>query len=549
MLHYIQKLKNSAKKTKQIQSQGKERQRMPFVPKDKKYLNQFFLSRDEIYQAKIRIFRYGQERHFGLEISVLQNNKQLDLDSSLYKKCKQTELQTKRLKKLLPYYDKETKLIRVCVRTPRWKKNPIALPQRSPCTQLYMRSIHLLFNHSSIADTAFYASLEVIALGGRQGISEAIKGCSCRKPVDLTQITSPLPDFRYEDAIKNLGQNLSYSVISCDFMGPIYVASEAGGNRAESSFCLLITCAYSRHVSSYLCRQANTESVIAAMRSHVAQKGNFRLCILDGARAFQRTSKLLRRLVSNIDFNEVRSRLTYFSPEFHFTKPTCSWENGLTETMIGLLRTAISRAIGTSALPFHHLSLVIQECISIINSRPLSFVTSTASRQPQPEVVVTPNLLCNGRETVIFPEDFEIDSQDQSINVLYSKRKRQLRLFWRVWYTSFCNKLAFNKSWSRKLDIELSKGQYVLLRDKPDFKNRINYHHAIITELIYGRDNLIRSVKLRTPQHKTEIVRSVRQISLLESDYLKLTEKKDTQSITNHCTHWATMATSLVSKQ
>jgi hypothetical protein len=332
-------------------------------------------------------------------------------------------------------------------------------------------------------------------------------------------------------------------------MGPIYVASEAGGNRAESSFCLLITCAYSRHVSSYLCRKANTESVIAAMRSHVAQKGNFRLCILDGARAFQRTSKLLRRLVSNIDFNEVRSRLTYFTPEFHFTKPTCSWENGLTETMIGLLRTAITRAIGTSALPFHHLSLVIQECISIINSRPLSFVTSTASRQPQPEVVITPNLLCNGRETVIFPEDFEIDSQDQTINVLYSKRKRQLRLFWRVWYTSFCNKLAFNKGWSRKLDIELSKGQYVLLRDKKDFKNRINYHHAIITELIYGRDNLIRSVKLRTAQHKTEIVRSVRQISLLESDYLKLTQKKDTQSITNHCAHWATMATSIVSKQ
>ena len=550
LLHYIQKLRNSVLKSKQFQSQGKQSQRLLVLPKakckDKKYMNQFFLSRDEIFQSKIRLFRYCQERHFSLEISVLQKGKQLDLDSPLFKKCRQAELQTKRLNKLLPYWDNETQLIRVSVRTPRWKKNPIALPQRSACTQLYMRSIHLLFNHSSIADTSFYASSEVIALGGRQGISEAIKGCSCRKPVDLTQITSPLPDFRYEDAIKNLGQNLSYSVISCDFMGPIHLASEDGrGNRAEVSFCLLITCAYSRHISSYLCKQANTENVIAAMRSHVAQRGNFRLCILDGARAFQRTSKLLRRLVSNIDFNEVRSRLSKFSPEFHFTKPTCSWENGLTETMIGLLRTALSRAIGTSALPFHHLSLVIQECVSIINSRPLSFVTSTASRQPQPEVVVTPNLLCNGRETIIFPEDFEINSQDQNINVLYSKRTRQLRLFWKIWYTSFCNSLAFNKSWSKKLDIELSVSQYVLLRDKPDFKNRITYHHGIITKLIYGRDNLIRSVKLRTPHHRNEIVRSVRQISLLESDYLKLVEKRDKQSIENHCMHWASMATRL----
>ncbi len=95
------------------------------------------------------------------------------------------------------------------------------------------------------------------------------------------------------------------------------------------------------------------------------------------------------------------------------------------------------------------------------------------------------------------------------------------------------------------MDIELSVGQYVLLRDKPDFKNRITYHHGIITKLIYGRDNLIRSVKLRTPHHRNEIVRSVRQISLLESDYLKLVEKRDKQSIENHCMHWASMATRL----
>ena len=70
---FIQKLRNSVKKTKQFQSQGKERQRLPLIPKvkckDKKYLNQFFLSRDEIYQAKIRLFRYCQERHFSLGLT------------------------------------------------------------------------------------------------------------------------------------------------------------------------------------------------------------------------------------------------------------------------------------------------------------------------------------------------------------------------------------------------------------------------------------------------------------------------------------------------
>ena len=154
LLHFIQKLRNSVKKTKQFQSQGKERQRLPLIPKDKckdkKYLNQFFLSRDEMYQAKIRLFRYCQETHFSLEISVLQSNKQLDLESPLFKKCKQIELQTKRLKKLLPYFDNATGLVRVSLRTPRWKRDPIALPQRSPLTQLYLRSIHLLFYNPNL---------------------------------------------------------------------------------------------------------------------------------------------------------------------------------------------------------------------------------------------------------------------------------------------------------------------------------------------------------------------------------------------------------------
>ena len=121
---------------------------MSLVSVEKKHVNKFFLSTEQIFEAKIRLFRYSQERHFSLELSVLQQNKELDLESQLFKKCKQIEIQTKRLKKLLPYYDNDTKLVRVSLRTKRWKKNPIALPKRSACTQLYLMSIHLLFNHA-----------------------------------------------------------------------------------------------------------------------------------------------------------------------------------------------------------------------------------------------------------------------------------------------------------------------------------------------------------------------------------------------------------------
>ena len=83
LLRYIQKLKNAVSKTKQYQLLGKQKGKMTLVSTEKEHLNQFFLSRDEMYEAKIRLFRYCQETHFSLEISVLQSNKQLDLESPL----------------------------------------------------------------------------------------------------------------------------------------------------------------------------------------------------------------------------------------------------------------------------------------------------------------------------------------------------------------------------------------------------------------------------------------------------------------------------------
>ena len=68
---------------------------MSLVSVEKKHVNKFFLSTEQIFEAKIRLFRYSQERHFSLELSVLQQNKELDLESQLFKKCKQIELWSK----------------------------------------------------------------------------------------------------------------------------------------------------------------------------------------------------------------------------------------------------------------------------------------------------------------------------------------------------------------------------------------------------------------------------------------------------------------------
>ena len=477
-----------------------------YSPTTKKYLNGFSLPTNFIVKYENLMFTYAQECEFSAELLTLQNNEALDEDARLFKKC-QTR---RRLHKMTPYWS-EDNLIRILTRTPKFTSDTIVLPAKHKVTELFCLSVHLNFNHSGVNDTLYHCNKRCTIMGGRHTISRSQIACSCRAPIPLNQRISPLPDFRYMDPANHVA-------VGADFCGPFYIFHPDSGNHSVKTFCLVLSCLHTRHITPILLRSCSTEDVILGLREFVALRGSFRIMYCDRAKAFLKTNREMRRILLTVNWNDVKVEFDKWACEFEFGTELASHTCGINEIAVKAIKVGLKRAIGTSCLDFGYLRVVIQECAAACNSRPLGYTTTAASQGGQ-DLMISPSHLAIGRSVEIFPSTTELPF-NKDVNKMYKLRTHQLHQFWKIWRSVYLNNLSISPQWQRKMDFELHEGQYVLLREKSIKK--FSYIHAIITKVIRGRDNLIRKLELRTPNYKNVITRHLNQVSLLEHDFLKL---------------------------
>ena len=136
---------------------------------------------------------------------------------------------------------------------------------------------------------------------------------------------------------------IPYSVIGIDFAGPFLVRGH-DLERPAKTFALVISCFYSRHITTILCRTATTADVIMALRELVSIRGCFKLLYLDSAKAFLKSALEMRRLLSKINFHELRPSFDKWDAEFVFSTPRAAHTNGANE-------------IAVAAVSYTHLTL------------------------------------------------------------------------------------------------------------------------------------------------------------------------------------------------
>ena len=248
----------------------------------------------------------------------------------------------------------------------------------------------------------------------------------------------------------------------------------------------------------------------------------------DRAKSFLKAGKELRRMLLDVNWSEVRRGCDRFSCEFEFGTAMASHTCGINEIAVKSVKEALKRAIGTSCLDYAYLEVTILECCAIVNSRPLGFTTTQASAGGQ-DTMISPSQLAIGRSVDILPANATMPF-NLEVNKHYKLRSQQIDKFWKIYSSVYQNQLHFTPKWRKSVDFDIPVGTYVLLREKN--LKKFHFLHGIITRVFRGRDNLIRSVELRTPAHKGLITRHLNQICLLEHDYMRL--KRD-----HPCSHSA----------
>ena len=282
-----------------------------------------------------------------------------------------------------------------------------------------------------------------------------------------------------------------------DYLGPLLVRRPHGrsGTRDKVWICLF-TCL------------SESDSFLLALRRFIARRGPPSQMFSDNGTNFVGAERELSEALKEMSReSKVQESLSERQIQWNFIPPKSPHMGGAWERLVRSVKTSLKAILKNQCVHEDTLHTVICEIESIVNSRPLTYVSSD-SRDCEP---LTPGhfLMNRPQNNVLAPvitNETDIGSR---------KRWRQAQLLtdhsWKRWRNEYLPTLTVRQRWQREVK-NLKEGDVVLLSDKN--VPRGEWPLGRIVETCCGRDDSVRVVKVKTASGI--FTRPVAQICLLE---------------------------------
>ena len=278
--------------------------------------------------------------------------------------------------------------------------------------------------------------------------------------------------------------NMPFSVIGVDFARPIKCKSR--GNSEIRAYIILYTCSLTRGVHMELLSNSTCELFLSSFKRFIAARGRPSKVISDNGSAFIAASKWIRNVRKAEKMHDYLAKQRI---HWQFNLSRASWWGGMFERMIGMVKTALYKAVGSAKLTFSELQEVVLDIQIVLNNRPLTYCEDDIEMP-----LLTPNLMIFGKPNYLLNEDpSDIEPGDLRKRAKYIMKCKEM--LWKRWYAEYLKALRerHNNAHSGKR-ADLRVGDVVLI--KGNEKNRSHWKIGIVHQLIQGRDNEIRAVKL-----------------------------------------------------
>jgi len=374
---------------------------------------------------------------------------------------------------------------------------PALLPKEHPLSVLIVKDTHWKVMHNGVKETLTQIRSKYWIVKGRQFVRKVIHHCFvCRRlegqPYDSPP-PPPLPEFRAKELPP-------FSYTGVDFAGPLYIKTH-GLVETKKVWICLYTCCVVRAVHLELVPDLTTDSFLRCFKRFVARRGLPCRMISDNGKTFRAASKALHKMSSHDGIQVYSSDV---GVEWSFNLEKAPWWGGIFERMIKMMKRCLKKTIGRARITYDELLTVVTEAEMILNSRPLSYVSTEDIEEP-----LTPAHLLTGRRLLSLPlaseeDSFEVTQEGLSKRVKYLDRI--MTHFWKRWSSEYLLELRDSHRYSRGTESasqqKLKKGDIVLLHDEKNA--RTFWKLARIEELLSGSDKQIRGAVIRVPS-KTSI--------------------------------------------
>lgn len=441
-----------------------------------------YLTTNELEKSLLILIRIAQSHSFNLEIRNLQAKKSIPGNSQVLA--------------LNPFID-DNEILRVGGRLskselPYDKKYPILLPYKHPLTDMIIKQEHERLLHAGAQGVLASLRRKFWPINGRNAVRKIIHKCiTCfrLRPTKVTPQMGDLPKARITPA-------RPFATSGIDFAGPFLVKDGKTRNRklVKCYVCIFI-CFATKASHLELVGDLSTESFLNAFKRFISRRGICSHVFTDNATNFVGASKEIAQILNSIANpnvnNDVIHWFTQNKIQWHFIPPRSPHFGGLWEASVKSAKFHMKRILGNASLTFEHLYTVLTQIEAVLNSRPLTPLSS----DPQDLLALTPGHFLIGDQLTALPEH---DLKHTEINRLshYQRLQHMIQHFWRRWSCEYIANLQQRSKWKAKTSNAIKVGAMVILRD--DNLPPLYWKLGRIIQTHPGEDSVVRVVTVKT---------------------------------------------------
>ena len=428
---------------------------------------------EEMEQARKFWICVAQAESFPQEVAVL--------------KLKQHVSSKSKLVSLSPFLD-EHGIIRAGGRIERadipfCSRHPVVLAPDHELTRLIIMNCHEKLKHEGVDHVRNELRQQYWILRCRATVRKILHQCSyCRrrKVKPEAPLMASLPYDRLSVAPP-------FSKVGVDFFGPLKVKHL---RKQEKRYGCLFTCLVTRAVHLEVAFSLSTDSFIMCLRRFMARRGKPTVIYSDNGTNFVGANNELRECIDDWNQHKIGSVLSQEGIQWVFNPPAAPHMGGVWERLVRSCKKALNVVLQNQVLTDEVLQTAFAEVEWVVNSRPLTQVTSDLDDLE----ALTPNHFLIGRGSLNLPPGIFVDKEISS-----RKRWRQAQVvanhIWNRWLREYLPGLITRKKWTQPT-VNVKVGDLVLVVDRA--ASRGSWPLGRIVKVFPGLDSIVRSADVKT---------------------------------------------------
>nr|XP_037872500.1 uncharacterized protein LOC119629716 [Bombyx mori] len=369
-------------------------------------------------------------------------------------------------------------------------QHPILLPARDHVVNLLIDYYHKKYLHTGPQLLMSLIRQNYWILSARNIIRKRVQQCNiCYRanPRNQCPLMADLPACRVQET-------KAFYHTGIDYAGPLRIIPyRRRGVRSQKAYICLFICLVTKAVHLELSTDLSTAAFLNAFKRFIARRGPIKVVYTDCGTNFLGTHSYLKemyKLISSEQYadkfaNELRDN----NIDWKFNPPSAPHFGGIWEGNIRSVKTHLNKIVGNQLLTFEEMLTTLAQIEALLNSRPLSVLSS----DPCDPQALTPAHFINLTPLKSLPSE----TITEHSNLIQRKRivDSLVQSFWKRWKLEYLNTLQVRNKW-KKDSTPIKTGTVVLLQSENSAP--LNWPLGIIEETFPGRDGVVRVVNVRT---------------------------------------------------